>query len=392
MLPTATSLLKFFLNFCLTFQSKLKKSVKVTLEGSDDEEYILDEGDGETEDQDIAAIEEAVVDAEDDGGDDGQVAHDNAVVRSLHDIAIEEMGRKGVMMSSEEEKMALQLFSADIAAIEEAVVDAEDDGGDDGQVAHDNAVVRSLRDIAIEEMGRKGVMMSSEEEKMALQLFSAVAHDNAVVRSLRDIAIEEMGRKGVMMSSEEEKMALQLFPAVSGLARRVHDNTTLNEKFQHLIDQDPNQQYNKRALDSIVQSLTAVSENKLKAYHLSEKQWQLASDVQKVLKLFKDVTLLFSKAEVPLIVDALPMLYRVHDSLVAAVENKLQNIPTPDSNSDSHISDPSSLVQETPAVIRIAAHAAVLLIDKYMDLTWDCEIYVISIGMRSFLILSSTHS
>jgi hypothetical protein len=84
------------------------------------------------------------------------------------------------------------------------------------------------------------------------------------------------------------------------------------------------------------------------------------------------------------------MLYRVRDSLVAAVEDKPQNISTPDSDSESDSGDSDSPVHETPAVIRIAAHAAVLLINKYMDLTWDCEIYVISIGMRSFL-LSCEH-
>ena len=49
------------------------------------------------------------------------------------------------------------------------------------------------------------------------------------------------------------------------------------------------------------------------------------------------------------------------------------------SDNDSNL----STFGETPAVIRIAAHAGVLLIDKYMDLTWDCEIYVISIGAFS---------
>ncbi len=94
-------------------------------------------------------------------------------------------------------------------------------------------------------------------------------------------------------------------------------------------------------------------------------------------QLFKDLTLLFSQAEVPLIVDALPMLFHLQESLKAVVLDEVQN--EEDADDDESTSD------ETPAVIRIAAHAAVLLIDKYMDLTWDCEIYVISMGAFQFL-------
>jgi hypothetical protein len=106
--------LKYISQIFISFffkKPKLKKSVKVTSEGSDEEEFVLDEGDGETED-DVAAVEEAVVEAEEGNGDDGQVAHDNAVVKSLRDIAIQEMSWKGVVMSLEEEKMALRLFPA----------------------------------------------------------------------------------------------------------------------------------------------------------------------------------------------------------------------------------------------------------------------------------------
>jgi len=91
--------------------------------------------------------------------------------------------------------------------------------------------------------------------------------------------------------------------------------------------------------------------------------------------------LLFSQAEVPLIVDALPMLFHLQESLKAVVLDEIQ--------SDDDSSDDSSTSGETPALIRIAAHAGVLLIDKYMDLTWDCEIYVISIGIFQFPIVQN---
>lgn len=91
---------------------------------------------------------------------------------------------------------------------------------------------------------------------------------------------------------------------VSGLARRIHDNSTLGQKFQELIANDAELKSNKQALDcrvttrwnsdfdclaahlhfkNIIQSLTGVSENKLKAYCLSDELWDLAEDVQEVL-------------------------------------------------------------------------------------------------------------
>ncbi|KAF8901916.1 hypothetical protein CPB84DRAFT_1679335, partial [Gymnopilus junonius] len=231
----------------------------------------------------------------------------------------------------------------DSAIMEEAVVDAEGNEGDDGQIAHDDAVVKSLHEVAI----------------------------------------WEMRAQGVVMTAAEEREALKLFPAVAGLAQRIHDSSPLNEQFQELLINSQGQiQSNKTALDQrvptqwnsdfdclaahlqfkdVVQSMTARSSNKLQAYRLSESQWNLAGDVQDVLLLFKDITLLFSQAEVPLIVDVIPTLFTLRDSLQAAA------------NDDN--------TQDTPAVIRIASYAGVLLINKYMDLIWDCEIYVLAIVM-----------
>jgi hypothetical protein len=36
---------------------------------------------------------------------------------------------------------------------------------------------------------------------------------------------------------------------------------------------------------NVIQSITAVTENKLKPYRLSDEQWDLAEDVQEVLKV-----------------------------------------------------------------------------------------------------------
>ena len=91
---------------------KLKKSVTIPAAYSNgEEEQVLDDGSADSDLEDIAVAEEALVEAQEDQ-DDGQVAHDDAVVKSLHDIAIHQMAEKGVTMMADEEKVALKVFPA----------------------------------------------------------------------------------------------------------------------------------------------------------------------------------------------------------------------------------------------------------------------------------------
>ncbi len=74
----------------------------------------MDPGDGsdeEEEEENFAATEQALIE-EEIQADDGQVAHDDAVVKSLRDIAVHEMENEGVVMSEAEKRMALKLFPA----------------------------------------------------------------------------------------------------------------------------------------------------------------------------------------------------------------------------------------------------------------------------------------
>lgn len=66
--------------------------------------------DDEDEDEDPVAAEEASVDAQETENDDGQIAHDDAVVKSLRDVAIRDMRAQGIVMTAEENQMALKLF------------------------------------------------------------------------------------------------------------------------------------------------------------------------------------------------------------------------------------------------------------------------------------------
>lgn len=99
---------------------------------------------------------------------------------------------------------------------------------------------------------------------------------------------------------------------VAGLARRVHDASNLQEKFEKLVELSQSQQENKengsqkRALDrrvptrwnsdfkcleahvqfeGPVQQLTSDPSNKLKLYALTDDQWKLAKDLQDVLEV-----------------------------------------------------------------------------------------------------------
>jgi len=75
-------------------------------------ELVVDPGDEPDDDEEDFAATEQVLVEEDTQEDDGQVAHDDAVVKSLRDIAVDEMEDQGVVMSETEKRMALKLFPA----------------------------------------------------------------------------------------------------------------------------------------------------------------------------------------------------------------------------------------------------------------------------------------
>jgi hypothetical protein len=183
---------------------------------------------------------------------------------------------------------------------------------------------------------------------------------------------------------------------VAGLARRVHDNSTLKEKFDTLVSNDKDLPGDKTALDrrvttqwnsdltcldahiyfrSPVEQLTGAAVNKLQAYRLSEEQWDLAETLSAILEVkylycssknlilfpqvFDGPTKLFSQSQVPLIADVLPMLDSIEKSMTLVRDDD---------------------EDELPYVVRVAAQAVLLLIDKYYSLMKDCELYVIAIG------------
>lgn len=95
---------------------------------------------------------------------------------------------------------------------------------------------------------------------------------------------------------------------MAGLARRVHDSPTLQEKFEKLVDAQTDFDHGqKRTLtrrvptrwnsdlaclaahiyfETPVKQLTSDSSNKLKQYALTEQQWKLAKQLSEVLEVF----------------------------------------------------------------------------------------------------------
>ena len=98
-----------FLNQILSFFFKKPKKKNTT---ATPDNIIIDE--------DIAATEEAEYDTQVEQDDEGQIAHDESTLLSIHDQVVEVMRAQGVRMTREEEKMALNLFpkvSTDICII-----------------------------------------------------------------------------------------------------------------------------------------------------------------------------------------------------------------------------------------------------------------------------------
>jgi len=92
--------------------------------------------------------------------------------------------------------------------------------------------------------------------------------------------------------------------------------------------------------------------------------------------------LLFSQAEVPLIAEALPMLFDLRRDMDAVVKDT-----PPGQGDDDDDDEPASPLPPTPAVIRIAAYASIILIDKYIDLMKESKLYLfVMSNVANFLI------
>ncbi|KAJ7189229.1 hypothetical protein C8R46DRAFT_878180, partial [Mycena filopes] len=211
---------------------------------------------------------------------------------------------------------------------------------------------------------------------------SQEVHDTHVARSIRDKAIALMRTKNVIISDAENRNALGIFPKVAGLAKKVHDSSTVAAVFDGLVNSAKARgtlQTDKTALDRrcptrwnsdfqclevhalfkpVIQQLTATTDLKLKSFALTEAQWKLVDQLSLVLGIFDEMTLYFSQADTPLIADAIGALEDLLVSLKMVMDDT-----------------------EMPNVIRVAAAASKLVCEKYFNLTGECEAYSLAIVM-----------
>ncbi|EJC98185.1 uncharacterized protein FOMMEDRAFT_60758, partial [Fomitiporia mediterranea MF3/22] len=108
----------------------------------------------------------------------------------------------------------------------------------------------------------------------------------------------------------------------------------------------------------VVEQLIGVQHLKLQNFILNSSQQTLVQDLLHVLLILKEPTRLFSKVEVPLISDVIPMLLDICQALEYASKDK--NLPN---------------------ILCITTRARILVCDKYFTLTRECEVYFITVIM-----------
>ncbi|KIO18119.1 hypothetical protein M407DRAFT_48995, partial [Tulasnella calospora MUT 4182] len=177
--------------------------------------------------------------------------------------------------------------------------------------------------------------------------------------------------------------AIAIFPKVAGLARKVHDSTTIGERFQLYVRQDrqvdpQSLPGHKTTLDRRVPTrwnsdLAAVrahvfferqvrrltaSDEALQQFALSDDQWKLAKELADVLQIFEEPTNYLSQSETPLIHEVLPLM----ESLIQRLK-------------DVEVQRHAPLHEVTV----LAARAALTVAEKYFSLARECDIYEISL-------------
>ncbi|KAL1724695.1 hypothetical protein EV714DRAFT_170969, partial [Schizophyllum commune] len=205
--------------------------------------------------------------------------------------------------------------------------------------------------------------------------------DKAAVKTMKEQAIDDMKQRGIYLSDQEQKMALGVLPKITGLARRLNDSPASlkppwdaslalkADELPHNLDMLSRcvaTRWNSTnrcvgdhiALKPAVVDFTNKPELKLKAYRLTPDQWDLSQDFHELLKVFVPITETFSKKETPLVADSLTALDRLRRSLVKCRDHAT-----------------------APNIIRVAAHAGVLMADKYFALMDECEVYYIAIAL-----------
>ncbi|KAJ6592997.1 hypothetical protein B0H19DRAFT_1279824, partial [Mycena capillaripes] len=249
------------------------------------------------------------------------------------------------------------------------------------EVTLDGAPVGNQEDAELEQLLDED---AAEREVLQNQVPDGAArneHDTAVVSKIRVAAIKAMSQRGITVTAKESKDAIQLIPRICGLARKIHDSSPVSSAFAKIVEKDRtifgqtqtlarrcasrwNSDYDSLdtalILEQPVRTLLKEKDLNLKAFNVTDDQWNLAADLRDVLECIKEPTLLFSRGgkSRPLISEVIPAL----QTLRAALERA--------ANSD-----------EIADICRVAAYGGGLVLDKYLNLVPECEAYEFSIAL-----------
>ncbi|EPQ53200.1 hypothetical protein GLOTRDRAFT_95206 [Gloeophyllum trabeum ATCC 11539] len=157
--------------------------------------------------------------------------------------------------------------------------------------------------------------------------------------------------------SAESQSTLKDFPNVMGLSKKVHDSPTLKEAFDKLVEADITLKTDclmlARCCLTYWNTEHKSTSYKLKSLVLTEDQSALIPDLLDVLEIFNAPTKLFSEKagkQMPLIIYIIPMF-----------EDMMQQLQ---SVHQEH---------EIAAVLWVAAHASLKVVQKYYSLSSDCR-------------------
>ncbi|KAE9383088.1 hypothetical protein BT96DRAFT_961105 [Gymnopus androsaceus JB14] len=229
----------------------------------------------------------------------------------------------------------------------------------------------------LEDLELNNAAVADEEDEQSTVSTAQLIHDTGVVKSIRARAIAEMAIKGVQITAATQKCAEGIIPKVSGLARRVHDSSSVlkpeferfgNTVLSRRVATRWNSEYgcldDHITLRRPVEALTGQTKHKLSAYRLTEAQWSLSNELRNLLKIFLAATLAFSRKETPLVHESVELL----EDIIRSLRSVRDSISSPKGKPISPI-------------IRVAAHSGILVAEKYFKLFGECEVYAIAIVM-----------
>ncbi|CAE7137293.1 unnamed protein product [Rhizoctonia solani] len=193
---------------------------------------------------------------------------------------------------------------------------------------------------------------------------------------------------GLELTDSELKEAREVFPKASGFANRIHASGTLQAAFsevrnacKHLLPTNkemPTQLVATRwgaaaacgqtheDLRMVVNMMTSNTAHKLGEFQMSLLQWDILSDVNECLEVFEDPTRTHSQKGVPLIHSVIPDMHVLKFRLELMRDGRINNPRTG---------------QPPRLVIRVAAFAALNVLNKYLRLLEVSDIYWLAIAL-----------